>query len=242
MNNLPRHIAIIMDGNGRWAHGRNLPRIVGHREGIKTVRRIVEAAVEIKLQVLTLYAFSVENWNRSPREVDALMKMLPEFLEKETPDMMRNNIRFRAIGRISGLPLFVQTALDHTRKTTQNNQGLTLALALNYGGRTELVDAVKSVAREIAERKLLPEEINEDTIEKHLYTFGLPDPDLLIRTSGEMRISNFLLWQISYTEIYVTKKFWPDFTKEDFFSAINDYQQRERRFGRDSMPAQVESQ
>lgn len=235
MKNLPRHIAIIMDGNGRWARQKGLPRILGHREGIKAVRRTVESAVDLDLEVLTLFAFSVENWNRSPKEVDALMKMLPEFLEKETPDMMKNNICFRAIGRTGGLPDFVQESLEQTRRATEKNSGLNLVLALNYGGRTELVDAVQAVAREVSRGKLSPDQIDEQLISRHLYTDGLPDPDLLIRTSGEMRISNFLLWQISYTEIYVTKKLWPDFTREDLMEAIRDYQQRERRFGRDAV-------
>ncbi len=208
---------------------------MGHREGIKAVRRVVEAAADLNLEVLTLFAFSVENWNRSPKEVDALMKMLPEFLEKETPDMMKNNIRFRTIGRIHGLPDFVQESLEQTRQTTGENSGLNLVLALNYGGRTELVDAIQAVAQEVSEGSLAPVQIDEQLISRHLYTSGLPDPDLLIRTSGEMRISNFLLWQISYTEIYVTKKLWPDFTKEDLMEAIMDYQQRERRFGRDTV-------
>ncbi len=232
---MPRHIAIIMDGNGRWARQKGLPRILGHREGIKAVRRTVESAVDLNLEVLTLFAFSVENWNRSPKEVDALMKMLPEFLEEETPDMMKNNIRFRTIGRTSGLPDFVQESLEQTRRATEKNSGLNLVLALNYGGRTELVDAVQAVARKVSRGKLSPDQIDEQLISRHLYTDGLPDPDLLIRTSGEMRISNFLLWQISYTEIYVTKKLWPDFTREDLMEAIRDYQQRERRFGRDTV-------
>ena len=237
---MPRHIAIIMDGNGRWACQRGVPRVMGHREGIKAVRRIVEAAAGLDLEVLTLFAFSVENWNRSPKEVDALMRMLPEFLEKETPGMMKNNIRFRTIGRVKGLPGFVQESLERTRRATEKNPGLNLVLALNYGGRTELVDAVQSVAQEVGNGKLSVSQIDEQVISRHLYTNGLPDPDLLIRTSGEMRISNFLLWQISYTEIYVAKKLWPDFTKEDLMEAIQDYQRRERRFGRDSVPVQIE--
>lgn len=235
MKNLPRHIAIIMDGNGRWAHQKGFPRILGHREGIKAVRRTVESVVDLNLEVLTLFAFSVENWNRSPKEVEALMKMLPEFLEEETPDMMKNNIRFRTIGRTLGLPDFVQRSMEQTRLATEKNSGLNLVLALNYGGRTELVDAAQAVAREVSRGKLSPDQIDEQLISRHLYTDGLPDPDLLIRTSGEMRISNFLLWQISYTEIYVTKKLWPDFTREDLMEAIRDYQQRERRFGKDAV-------
>lgn len=235
MRNLPRHIAIIMDGNGRWARQKGFPRVLGHREGIKAVRRTVESAVDLNLEVLTLFAFSVENWNRSPKEVGALMKMLPEFLEEETPDMIKNNIRFRTIGRTRGLPDFVQESLERTRRATEKNLGLNLVLALNYGGRTELVDAAQAVAREVSRGKLSPDQIDEQLISRHLYTDGLPDPDLLIRTSGEMRISNFLLWQISYAEIYVTKKLWPDFTREDLMEAIRDYQQRERRFGRNAV-------
>lgn len=238
MNPFPKHIAIIMDGNGRWARQRGFPRIMGHREGIKTVRRIVEASVDLKLEALTLYAFSIENWNRSPKEVEALMKMLPEFLEKETPEMKRNKICFRTIGRTGGLPDFVQQALNRTLEETKANGGLKLVLALNYGGRTELVDAVQSLSDQVRSGKLNPAQIDENLIAQHLYTAGLPDPDLLIRTSGEMRISNFLLWQISYAEIYVTKKFWPDFTREDLEEAICDYQRRERRFGGDPLIAQ----
>jgi undecaprenyl diphosphate synthase len=241
MENLPRHIAIIMDGNGRWARQRGFPRVMGHREGIKAVRRVVEAAASLNLEVLTLFAFSVENWNRSPKEVDALMNMLPEFLKKETPDMMKNNIRFQTIGRTKGLPDFVQESLEQTRRTTEKNSGLNLVLALNYGGRTELVDAIQRVAQEVSKGNLSTAQIDEHLISQYLYTRGLPDPDLLIRTSGEMRVSNFLLWQISYTEIYVSKKFWPDFTREDLLEAIRDYQQRERRFGRDAVSAQVKN-
>ena len=220
-----------MDGNGRWARRRGLPRTLGHRAGIKSVRRIVEACVELKISVLTLYAFSVENWRRPQREIDTLMRLLSEFLEKEIDEMNEHNIRFTAIGRTKALPDFVQKRLERTIQATAKNTGLVLNLALNYGGRMEIVDAVRQIASEAKEDSLKPEEITEEFFSRYLYTRALPDPDLLIRTSGEMRVSNFLLWQISYSEIYVTKKFWPDFTKKDLEEAIREFQRRERRFG-----------
>ena len=230
-NNFPKHIAIIMDGNGRWARRRGLPRTLGHRAGIKSVRRVVEACVELKISVLTLYAFSMENWKRPQREIDMLMRLLSEFLEKEIEEMNEHNIRFTAIGRTEALPDFVQQRLERTVRATAKNTGLVLNLALNYGGRTEIVDAVRQIASEAKDDSLKPEEITEEFFSRYLYTRALPDPDLLIRTSGEMRVSNFLLWQISYSEIYVTKKFWPDFTKKDLEEAIREFQRRERRFG-----------
>ena len=230
-NNLPKHIAIIMDGNGRWARQRGLPRTMGHRAGIKAVRRVVEACVELKISVLTLYAFSIENWRRPKTEVNTLMRLLAEFLEKEIKEMNENHIRFTAIGRLHELPDFVQKRLLRTIEATAHNQGLVLNLALNYGGRSEIVDAVKKMAYKVKENGLRPEEIDETFFSQFLYTRDLPDPDLLIRTSGEMRISNFLLWQISYSEIVVTRKLWPDFTKEDLKRAIEEFQTRERRFG-----------
>ena len=230
-NNLPRHIAIIMDGNGRWARRRGLPRTLGHRAGIQSVRRIVEACVELKISVLTLYAFSVENWKRPQREIDTLMRLLSEFLEKEIDEMNQHNIRFTTIGRTEALPDFVQQRLERTIQATAKNTGLVLNLALNYGGRTEIVDAVRKIVSEAKEDSMGLEEITEEFFSRHLYTHALPDPDLLIRTSGELRVSNFLLWQISYSEIYVTKKFWPDFTKKDLEEAIREFRRRERRFG-----------
>ena len=230
-NSLPRHIAIIMDGSGRWAKRRGLPRTLGHQAGIRSVRRIVEACAELKVPVLTLYAFSVENWKRPQREIDTLMRLLSEFLEKEIEEMNEHNIRFTAIGRTEELPEFVQKRLARTIEATQQNTGLILNLALNYGGRSEIVDAVRKIVARAKENHLNPEEIDEALFSHYLYTHFLPDPDLLIRTSGEMRVSNFLLWQISYSEIYVTKKLWPDFTKKDLEEAIREFQHRERRFG-----------
>ena len=230
-NNLPKHIAIIMDGNGRWAKQRGLPRTMGHRAGIKSVRRVVEACVELKVPVLTLYAFSVENWQRPKLEIHTLMRLLSEFLEKEIDEMNEHDICFMAIGRLGELPDFVKTRLSRTIEATSRNKGLVLNLALNYGGRSEIVDAVKKIAQKVRRSELNPEEINEASFSQFLYTQGIPDPDLLIRTSGEMRVSNFLLWQISYSEIVVTKKLWPDFNKNDLEKAIQEFQTRERRFG-----------
>ena len=230
-NTLPRHIAIIMDGNGRWARRRGLPRTLGHRAGIQSVRRVVEACVELKVPVLTLYAFSVENWKRPKREIDTLMRLLSEFLEKEIGEMNEHDIRFIAIGRTEDLPEFVRKRLQRTIEATSRNTGLVLNLALNYGGRSEIVDAVRKIVAKAKEDHLHPEDIDEESFGTYLYTHSLPDPDLLIRTSGEMRISNFLLWQISYSEIYVTKTLWPDFTKKDLEEAIQEFRRRERRFG-----------
>jgi len=230
-HNFPKHIAIIMDGNGRWAKKRGLPRTMGHRAGIKAVRRVVEACVEFKIPVLTLYAFSVENWRRPKAEITTLMHLLSEFLEKEINEMNEHKIRFTAIGRLEQLPDFVKKRLKRTIEATQQNQGTVLNLALNYGGRSEIVDAVKQIVARVKENGLSPDAIDEKSFSNFLYTQNLPDPDLLIRTSGEMRISNFLLWQISYSEIVVTKKYWPDFDKQDLEKAIQEFQNRERRFG-----------
>ena len=230
-NNLPRHIAIIMDGNGRWARQRGLPRTMGHRSGIKSVRRVVEACVALKIPVLTLYAFSIENWRRPKMEINTLMRLLSEFLEKEINEMNEHDIRFTAIGRLEQLPEFVQKRLSRTIEATSKNKGLVLNLALNYGGRSEIVDAARKIAHQVKEETLRLEEIDENSFSRFLYTHGLPDPDLLIRTSGEMRVSNFLLWQISYSEIVVTKKLWPDFNKSDLEKAIQEFRSRERRFG-----------
>jgi len=228
---LPTHVAIIMDGNGRWAKQRNLPRIEGHRHGAESVRAVVRAAGEVGIKYLTLYAFSVENWSRPKEEVDMLMKYLARYLKKEAPELQKNNVRLEVIGQIYLLPEFVKEQLRKTTASLSRNNGLTLILALSYGGRTELVEATRSIAAKVAQGELDPAEINEQVISQHLYTKNFPDPDLLIRTSGEMRVSNFLLWQISYAELLVTPALWPDFRKKDFFDALEDFTRRQRRFG-----------
>ncbi len=230
--NLPEHIAIIMDGNGRWAKRRGLPRIMGHRAGVKTVRRIVEASTEIGVKVLTLFTFSIDNWKRPSYEVSSIMNLLYETTRQELEELIENNIRLIAIGRLGELSSKEKQMLEKAIHQTRGNTGLVLNLALNYGGRTEILDAVKKIALDVKEGKLKTEQINEQLFYGYLYTDGLPDPDLLIRTSGEMRISNFLLWQTSYTELYLTDVLWPDFSVRDFYTAIWDYQNRERRFGR----------
>jgi len=229
--NLPTHVAVIMDGNGRWAKQRGLPRVEGHRNGVESVRTIVRAAAEVGIKYLTLYAFSVENWNRPKDEVDTLMKYLARFLKNEIGELNRNNVRLEAIGQIWRLPEAVQEQLAKTRAALAKNNGLTLILALSYGGRTELIEATRAIAEKVKTGTLDPAEINERVISEHLYTRHWPDPDLMIRTSGEMRLSNFLLWQLSYTEFYVTEKFWPDFSKEDLKTAIRAFHQRHRRYG-----------
>lgn len=230
--NLPRHIAIIMDGNGRWARRRGKERIAGHQAGIEAVRDTVRAAGELGIEVLTLYAFSSENWNRPKNEVFALMRLLRETLEKETEELKKNNVRLRTIGRLDRLPAFTLHALKKAIERTSDGTGLTLVLALNYGGRGELVDAVRQIVSDVEKRRYGVEAVDEGLISRCLYTSGLPDPDLLIRTSGEMRLSNFLLWQMAYTEIWVTDVLWPDFRREHLYQAIESYQSRERRFGR----------
>ena len=228
---LPTHVAIIMDGNGRWARERNLPRVEGHRNGAESVRTIVRVAGEIGIKYLTLYAFSVENWNRPKDEVDTLMKYLERYLRSETPELDRNNVHLEVIGQIYRLPDSVQKELKKSIATLSKNNGLTVVMALSYGARTEIVDAVRAIAAKVEKGKLDPAEINETTISQHLYTRNIPDPDLLIRTSGEMRVSNFLLWQISYAELVVTATLWPDFRKAQFFEALEEYARRNRRFG-----------
>ncbi len=223
---LPRHVAVIMDGNGRWANQRGLPRVKGHSAGIKSVRATVETCARLKLKVLTLYAFSAENWKRPISEVNTLMELLKEYLRLELPEIQENDIRFQTIGRIDDLPSSVQRALKHVETETQSNRGMQMVLALNYGGRTELVDAFNALIKKGSRRR-----IREKDIEENLYTAGLPSPDLLIRTSGEMRVSNFLLWQIAYSEIYVTDVLWPDFRSSHLLEAILDFQKRERRYG-----------
>lgn len=229
--NLPRHIAIIMDGNGRWARQRGLPRIAGHREGINSVREVVRAAGELGVQILTLYVFSAENWRRPKREIAGLMRLLRETTRRELEELMRNQVRLAVIGRLEEVtPVARRVLLDAVARTKENT-GLLLNLAINYGGRAELIDAVRRLVEDVRMDRVAPENIDGDLFGKYLYTGGLPDPDLLIRTSGEMRISNFLLWQIAYTEIYVTDVLWPDFRREHLYRAILDYQSRERRFG-----------
>lgn len=227
----PQHIAIIMDGNGRWARRRGLPNILGHRAGAKAVDRIVRAGREMGIKVLTLFAFSTENWKRPEKEVKGLFELLDQYLDKEEPGLNKNNIRLMMIGRIEGLPDPTQERLKRVMDSTGKNTGMVLNLALDYGARSEIVDAVRKIGRCIKEGAISPEEIDEKRFSSFLYTKGLPDPDLLIRTSGEFRISNFLLWQISYCELYVTSKLWPDFKKADLEKAVNEYQKRERRFG-----------
>jgi undecaprenyl diphosphate synthase len=228
---LPQHIAVIMDGNGRWARERGLPRIEGHRRGSESVRACTTACIEAGVPYLTLYAFSKENWQRPADEVGALMILLDRFLAERTAEIMERNIRLLAIGHLQDLPDKARKRLEDTIAKSANNTAMTLTLALSYGARTEIVDAARQIAREVKAGTLDPETVNEDTIGSHLYTAGIPDPDLLVRTSGEMRISNFLLWQISYAEIVVTPKLWPDFTKEDLFAAMQEYARRNRRYG-----------
>ncbi len=228
---LPGHVAIIMDGNGRWAKRRGLPRVAGHREGVKSVREVVEAAGELGIEVLTLYTFSKENWRRPLTEVSALMKLFVTTLRREINDLLEKNVRLNAIGDLQDLPEFVYHELMWGIEQTRHNSGLTLNLALSYGGRAEIVAAVKTIARKVQAGELFPEDIDESVLAEHLYTADLPDPDLLIRTSGEERISNFLLWQIAYSELYITPILWPDFRKAEFYEAILSYLKRERRFG-----------
>jgi undecaprenyl diphosphate synthase len=228
---MPTHVAVIMDGNGRWAKLRHLPRVEGHRMGVESVRAIVRACGEFGIKYLTLYAFSVENWNRPKDEVDTLMKYLARYLKNEIGELNKNNVRLEVIGQIYRLPEFVQEQLKKTQAALSKNNGLTLILALSYGGRTELVEATRAIARQAKEGKLEPEEINEQVIAQYLYTRHFPDPDLLIRTSGEMRVSNFLLWQISYAEFVVTPTLWPDFRKPQLIEALEEYGRRHRRFG-----------
>ncbi len=229
---LPAHIAIIMDGNGRWARQRNYPRILGHKAGVDPVRTAVETCAQLGLEALTLYAFSVENWKRPRHEIEGLWRLLCVYLRRELPNLTRNGIQLSAIGRLESLPAAVQAELQFVMDKTAQNRGMRLNLAINYGGRTELVDAVNAMLENARhEGNLDALEITEEAISAHLYTAGLKDPDLLIRTSGEMRISNFLLWQIAYSELYVTETLWPDFTRMELLEAIADYQNRDRRFG-----------
>jgi len=231
-SNLPRHIAIIMDGNGRWAAERGFDRVIGHQHGVTSVREITEVAAEIGIEYLTLYTFSTENWSRPQYEVDALMELLIDTIEKETPTLNKNNIRLMAIGDISRMPGNAEEKLKRCIHQTSKNTGLSLVLALSYSSRWEITNALKNICKEIEAGKLNTGEINDELISNHLTTKGIPDPDLLIRTSGEVRISNFLLWQIAYTELYFTNTHWPAFRQESFYEAIIEFQKRDRRFGK----------
>ena len=234
INKLPSHVAVIMDGNGRWAKQKNKLRIFGHQNAIKSVRDVTEAAAEIGVKYLTLYAFSTENWKRPEFEVNALMTLLVETINKETETLMKNDIRLIAIGDLKSLPSSCYKGLQKAMKTTENNKRMSLVLALSYGSRWEILDAIKKISSDISNGKLESEKLTDSVFNNYLSTSGIPDPELLIRTSGEYRISNFLLWQLAYTELYFTKKLWPDFSKDDFYEALVDYQNRERRFGKTS--------
>jgi undecaprenyl diphosphate synthase len=230
-DNIPRHVAIIMDGNGRWAKERGLPRTAGHREGIKRVKEIMKEASELGIKVLTFFTFSTENWNRPKKEIDMLMHSLNDFLDKHIDELDKNNIRFKVIGQDRPLPERILAKIKKAQDQTKDNTGLVMVLALNYGARQEIVDAAKKFTSSVLREELNLEDLDTELFSSYLYTAGLPEPDLLIRTSGEMRISNFLLWQLSYTELYFLKKYWPDFRRNDFQEAIKVYQKRERRFG-----------
>ena len=228
---LPRHIAVIMDGNGRWARERGLPRIEGHRRGVKSVRLMVEECSRLGIEQLTLYCLSSENWKRPQNELNLLMHLLEQYVIEERSEIMRQGLQFSIIGRRDGLSRGVIEEIQKTIDCSRDNKGMWLCLALNYGSRGEMVDAVRSIAQQVVRGELRPDDISEECISEHLYTAGMPEPDLLIRTAGEMRISNFLLWQISYTELWVTPKYWPDFREPDLIDALKDYASRDRRFG-----------
>ncbi|MFA5145424.1 MAG: isoprenyl transferase [Candidatus Omnitrophota bacterium] len=230
-NNIPKHVAIIMDGNGRWAKERGLSRTAGHRKGIERVQEVMDAAREMGVEVVTLFAFSAENWGRPQKEIDMLMRSLNNFLDKQTKKLNRDNIKFKAIGQEKPLPGYIQDKIKKVEQATKNNTGLTMVMALNYGGRQEIVAAAKRFAHSVLKGESGIDDLDAESFSRYLYTAGLPDPDLLIRTSGEIRISNFLLWQLSYAELYFPKKHWPDFKREDFRKAVREYQKRERRFG-----------
>lgn len=238
--NIPAHVAIIMDGNGRWARRQGLSRIEGHKEGINSVREVVRASAELGVQHLTLYTFSTENWNRPASEVSALMRLLLKTIRSELQDLNENNVRLQVIGNLQDLPFPARTGMQSAIRLLSKNTGLTLYLALSYSSRREITDCIKSIVRKVQSGELTAAEIVEATVSQNLYTVGIPDPDLLIRTSGELRISNFLLWQLAYTEIYVSEVLWPDFRQEEYFQAILAYQKRERRFGKVSEQIQLE--
>jgi undecaprenyl diphosphate synthase len=235
---LPQHVAIIMDGNGRWAEQRGLSRLHGHRVGKDSVRAVVESARKLGIRYLSLFAFSTENWNRPPKEVDALMQLLRRYLASELDKMMKHEIRLVAVGSLRRLPPAVREALRAAVASTRNNTGMTVVLAISYGGRDEITDAVRRLARKVKKGQIEPDAITQDVFRRHLATKDIPDPDLLVRTSGEMRVSNFFLWQLAYTEIYVTETLWPDFREREFQQALGFFEQRQRRFGR--TPAQAE--
>ena len=233
-DNIPKHVAVIMDGNGRWAKGKGMSRIFGHKNALTAVRETIEAAAELGTEAITLYAFSTENWNRPKIEVNALMSLLISSLNKESITFKKNDVRVNAIGNIKSLPDSAQKTLKQVIKETQNNKKIVLTLALSYGAREEIINTIKNISKKVVNNDLTIEEIDEKIINNHLYTFNLPDVDLMIRTSGEQRISNFLLWQMAYAELYFTNILWPDFRKEHFYDAIIEYQNRERRFGKTS--------
>lgn len=233
-NRLPQHVAIIMDGNGRWAKAKGMDRSFGHQEGVVSVRKVVEAATTLGLKYLTMYTFSTENWNRPEAEVQALMSLLVSAIHRETPDLMKNNVRLLAIGNLDRLPAEAHATLLSCIAQTASNTGTTLVLALSYSSRWEITEAVKRLVQEVVKKKITPNDITETVVSEHLTTKGIPDPDLLIRTGGEQRVSNFLLWQLSYAEFFFTSVFWPDFREEELYEAILYYQQRERRFGKTS--------
>ncbi len=233
-NRVPKHVAIIMDGNGRWAKRQGMNRVFGHRNALTAVRESIQAATKIKVQAITLYAFSAENWNRPKMEIDALMNLLINSLKKELPEFMENGVKVNSIGAIENLPKNAQKALAEVIDVTKKNSNITLTLALSYGSRQEIVNAIKNISKKVVNKELSLEEIDEKTINNHLYTFNLPEVDLMIRTSGEQRISNFLMWQMAYAELYFTDVLWPDFREEHFYDAIINYQNRERRFGKTS--------
>lgn len=236
---IPQHIAIIMDGNGRWAKQKNLDRTYGHREGVATVRKVIEAASKAGVAYVTLYTFSTENWNRPEEEVKALMSLMIQAVANETPDLIKNNIRVKVIGDVERLPADTKRALDHCLHETSACKGSTVVLALSYSSKWEIINAAKQIAEAVKSGKLTKDSINEELISQHLTTKGIPDPDILIRTGGEKRISNFLLWQIAYSELYFTDELWPDFNEESLYKSIVDYQNRERRFGKTSEQIQL---
>lgn len=231
---LPKHLAVIMDGNGRWAVERNFSRITGHKQGIESVRDIVKASSQLGIKYLTLYAFSIENWNRPATEVGGLMKLLEQYLQSEINDLHANNVRLNSIGKSSSLPKVVQKLLKNGQELTKDNDGLTLTLALSYSGRWDIVRAVQMIALDVRRGKVSPEDISEDLFGSYLQTHNIPNPDLLVRTSGEMRLSNFLLWEMAYGEMYITNKYWPEFRRDDLYEAIYNFNTRERRFGKTS--------